>query len=149
MMPSPPGEESKTAPPPLEIDTERTIQRRNSSLDEDTTDVLAHLEASPSPKGKSRAFPFPSPRRNRLSSDDNRFRRGLGKGNALLFPFGDGDASRCAKTSVVSSSNDELRRCIVRSVSISRGGGAVLDSSSALPGGEGIIARSQAPRALA
>ena len=70
MMPSPPGEESKTAPPPLEIDTERTIQRRNSSLDEDTTDVLAHLEASPSPKGKSRAFPFPSPRRNRLSSDD-------------------------------------------------------------------------------
>ena len=69
-MPSPPGEESKTAPPPLEIDTERTIQRRNSSLDEDTTDVLAHLEASPSPKGKSRAFPFPSPRRNRLSSDD-------------------------------------------------------------------------------
>ena len=71
MMPSPPGggEESKT-PPPLEVDTERTIQRRNSSLDEDTTDVLAHLEASPSPKGKSRAFPFPSPRRNRLSSDD-------------------------------------------------------------------------------
>ena len=37
---------------PLKIDTERTIQRRNSSLDEDTTDVLAHLEASPSPKGK-------------------------------------------------------------------------------------------------
>jgi hypothetical protein len=71
MMPSPPppGEESK-APAPLEIDTERTIQRRNSSLDEDTTDVLAHLEASPSPKGKSRAFPFPSPRRHRLSSDD-------------------------------------------------------------------------------
>ena len=63
MMPSPPGradEESKTAPPPLEIDTERTIQRRNSSLDEDTTDVLAHLEASPSPKGKSRAFPSES-----------------------------------------------------------------------------------------
>ena len=74
MMPSPPAgadEESKTAPPPLEIDNEtRTIQRRGSSLDEDTTDVLAHLEASPSPKGKSRAFPFPSPRRNRLSSDD-------------------------------------------------------------------------------
>ena len=46
----------------------------------------------------------------------------------------------------MSSSSDELRRCIVRSVSISRGGGAVLDSS---PGGDGIIARSQAPRALA
>ena len=43
MMPHrPEGEESKT-PPPLEVDTERTIQRRNSSLDEDTTDVLAHL----------------------------------------------------------------------------------------------------------
>ena len=33
--------------------------------------------------------------------------------------FGDGDASRCAKTSVVSSSNEELRLWIVRSVSTS------------------------------
>ena len=70
MMPSPPGRARSPRPTTLEVDTERTIQRRNSSLDEDTTDVLAHLEASPSPKGKSRAFRSESPRRNRLSSDD-------------------------------------------------------------------------------
>ena len=63
-----------------------------------------------------------------ISSDDNRLRRGLGNGNARLLPFGDGDASKWAKTSVVSSSNEELRLCIVRSVPTSSGGG-VLDSS--------------------
>ena len=80
-----------------------------------------------------------------ISSDDNRFRRGLGNGNARLFPFGDGDASRCAKTSVVSSSKEEPRLWIVRSVSTSSGGG-VLDSSPP-PGGDGIMAPSDAVRA--
>lgn len=50
-----------TMPPPL------SLGRRTSSLDEDTADVLAHLEES-SPGRKQRTF-FPSPRRHRSTSD--------------------------------------------------------------------------------